>query len=109
MYDVFEKTIMQLQQDMTDGITTSEEITRAYLQRIRDLDQDGPMLKSVLEINADALEIARASDRERKQNGPRSMLHGIPILIKDNISTHDKMHTSAGSEALRNNFAKDDA
>ncbi len=109
MYDVFEKTITQLQKDMTDGITTSEEITRAYLQRIRDLDQDGPMLKSVLEINADALEIARASDRERKQNGPRSMLHGIPILIKDNISTHDKMHTSAGSEALRNNFARDDA
>lgn len=109
MYDVFEKTIMQLQQDMTDGVTTSEEITRAYLQRIRDLDQDGPILRSVLEINADALEIARASDRERKQNGPRSMLHGIPILIKDNISTHDKMHTSAGSEALRNNFAKDDA
>ena len=109
MYNVFEKTITQLQKDMSDGVTTSEEITRAYLQRIRDLDQDGMMLRSVLEINADALEIAKAADRERKQKGPRSMLHGIPILVKDNISTHDKMHTSAGSEALQNNFAKDDA
>ena len=75
MYNVFEKTITQLQKDMSDGVTTSEEITRAYLQRIRDLDQDGMMLRSVLEINADALEIAKAADRERKQKGAARHTH----------------------------------
>ena len=109
MYDVLEKSIEQLQADMTAGVTTAEEITMAYLLRIARLDQDGPKVNSVLEINPDALFCARALDRERRISGPRGPLHGIPVLLKDNISTGDKLHTSAGAEALADNFALADA
>lgn len=109
MYDVAEKTIDELQRDMEQGITSSEEITLSYLMRIAKLDQSGPKVNSVLEINPDAVFIARALDRERKMTGPRGPMHGIPVLLKDNISTCDKMHTSAGAAALADNFALADA
>src|SRR6266849_2397438 len=67
---------------------------------IRELDQGGPAINSVLEVNPEALEIAEALDRERKAKGPRGPLHGIPVLLKDNIATVDQMQTTAGSLAL---------
>lgn len=87
---------------MTQGNTTSVELTRQYLQRIQTIDRSGPTLRSVLEVNPDALDIARSLDAERKAKGPRGPLHGIPVLIKDNIDTADKMKTTAGSLALVN-------
>lgn len=95
-----EVTVRQLQAAMQAGRLTASAITRQYLRRIRDLDQRGPKLNSVIELNPDALGMAQALDRERKERGPRGPLHGIPILIKDNIATHDKMMTTAGSLAL---------
>lgn len=109
MYDVFEKSILSLQADMEQGITTSEEITMAYLLRIACLDKEGPGVNSVIEINPDAIFAARAMDRERSARGARGPMHGIPVLLKDNISTGDKMHTTAGALALKDNFALDDA
>lgn len=109
MYSVLEKTVSQLQNDMEQGITTSEEITLSYLMRIAKRDKSGPKVNSVLEINPDAVFIARSLDRERKLSGPRGPMHGIPVLLKDNISTCDKMHTSAGAASLANNFALADA
>ena len=109
MYDVFEKSIAQLQADMEAGVTTSEEIVLGYLDRIAKLDKDGPAVNSVIEINPDAIFIARALDRERKMKGPRGPMHGIPVMVKDNVSTGDKMQTTAGSLALEGNFALSDA
>lgn len=109
MYNVFEKTIPQLQGDMDSGVTTSEEITLSYLIRIAKLDKSGPKVNSVLEVNPDAVFIARSLYRERKLSGPRGPMHGIPVLLKDNISTCDKMHTSAGAASLADNFALADA
>lgn len=79
---------------------TAVGLTESYLRRIREIDQAGPRLNSVIEINPDALAIAAALDRERAERGPRGPLHGVPILIKDNIDTADKMGTTAGSLAL---------
>ncbi|MGA2425911.1 MAG: amidase, partial [Terriglobales bacterium] len=80
-----------------------------YLQRIREIDKAGPMVNAVIEINPDALEIAEALDRERKATGPRGPLHGIPVLIKDNIDTGDRMSTTAGSLALLGSNAESHA
>jgi amidase len=95
-----EKTIAELQDMMTTGAATSESLVTLYLKRIDEIDRGGPLLNSVIETNPDALAIARDLDRERKEKGPRGPLHGIPILIKDNIDTADKMETTAGSLAL---------
>ena len=95
-----EVTISQLGSAMLAGRLTAAAITRQYLGRIRDLDQRGPKLNAVIELNPDAVPMAETLDRERKERGPRGRLHGIPILIKDNIATHDKMMTTAGSLAL---------
>ena len=95
-----EATISQLQEAMTSGQVTAERLVELYLARIEALDRHGPMLNSVIEINADALEIARALDRERAESGARGPLHGIPVLLKDNIATDDRMQTTAGSLAL---------
>ena len=95
-----EATIEQLQRMMTTGARSGEEIVALYLGRIGALDQSGAGLNAVLEINPDALTTARALDRERAAKGPRGPLHGIPILIKDNIDTADRMETTAGSLAL---------
>ncbi len=104
-----EITISQLQEQMKKGQATAVSITRAYLDRIRMLDQQGPRLRSVIELNPDALAIAAAMDKERKEGKIRGPLHGIPVLVKDNINTADKMMTTAGSLALAGNKAKEDA
>jgi amidase len=108
-FDPAEQTIDDLSRAMAKGEVTSEQLVIAYLERISAIDRGGPKLNAVLEINPDALFIARALDQERKVSGPRGPLHGIPVLIKDNIDTADKMHTSAGSLALANNYAPQDA
>jgi amidase len=95
-----EATISQLRSAMLAGRLTAAALTRQYLGRIGEVDQRGPKLNSVIELNPDAVSIAEALDRERKERGPRGPLHGIPVLIKDNIATHDKMMTTAGSLAL---------
>ncbi len=95
-----EATIADLQAGMASGKWTARSITQAYLARIDAVDAGGPALRSVLEKNPDALAIADALDRERKEKGPRGPLHGIPVLVKDNIDTADRMATTAGSLAL---------
>jgi len=95
-----EATIAELQAGMASGKYTSRAITAVYLQRIEALDKKGPGLRSVLETNPDALAQAAAFDAERKAKGPRGPLHGIPILVKDNVATRDRMQSTAGSLAL---------
>jgi amidase len=95
-----EKSIAELQAMMTSGEQTSEGLVSLYLQRIDAVDRGGPGLNAVIQTNPDALAIARELDRERKEKGPRGPLHGIPVLIKDNIDTADNMETTAGSLAL---------
>jgi len=95
-----EATIADLQQRMQSGRETSRSLVEQYLARIEAIDRRGPALRSVLESNPDALAIADQLDAERKSRGPRGPLHGIPILLKDNIATADKMMTTAGSLAL---------
>lgn len=97
---VEEITIDQLRILLDTRKTTSVALVREYMKRIQQIDQSGPKLASVLEINPDALDIARKLDEERGIDGARGPLHGIPILIKDNIDTADKMKTTAGSWAL---------
>ena len=104
-----EVTIDQLQQKMQSKEYTSRSITELYLKRIEEIDKNGPKLNSVIELNPDALSIADAMDRERAAGKIRGPLHGIPVLIKDNISTGDKMHTTAGALAIADNIFKDDA
>jgi amidase len=108
-FDLEETTIVQLQRDMASGKRTARSITEQYLARIESLDRRGPTLRHVLETNPDALSIADALDRERKTRGPRGPLHGIPILLKDNIDTADRMTTTAGSLALEGSIAAHDA
>src|SRR6266571_7518508 len=95
-----EATIGELQAAMASGQLTARRLAEMYLERIQTLDKSGPTLNSILEVNPAALEIADALDRERQANGPRGPLHGIPILLKDNIATADRMQTTAGSLAL---------
>ena len=92
--------ISQLQSAMTEGRISSAGLVRAYLERIRRIDRTGPRIKSVIELNPDAVGIARELDRERAGGISRGPLHGIPVLIKDNIATADAMQTTAGSLAL---------
>ena len=95
-----EATIAGLQAAMTSGELTAHRLAQMYIERISALDRQGPSIKSILEINPEALEIARALDEERHARGPRGPLHGIPILLKDSIATADQMQTTAGSLAL---------
>jgi amidase len=106
---VEEHSIDALQADLTAGRTTSEALVRAYLERIRRLDRAGPTLRALLALNPDALADARALDRERKARGPRGPLHGIPIVIKDNIESREPLATTAGSLALAANVTRRDA
>src|SRR3954468_5056613 len=99
-FDPVEASVAELQEAMTAGRVTSKQLVQRYLARIKAVDQAGPRLNSVIEVNPDALEIAAALDRERKAKGPRGPLHGIPVLVKDNIATADRMETTAGSLAL---------
>ncbi len=99
-FDLDEITIADLQAGMASGKFTARSITEKYLARIEEIDKQGPALNSVIEINPDALAIADALDQERKANHVRGPMHGIPVLIKDNIDTADRMQTTAGSLAL---------
>lgn len=103
------ESISYFQKQMACGLLSSKELVITYLKRIQQYDQNGPKINSIAELNPDAIAISEALDRERAVHGPRGPLHGIPILLKDNISTGDKMHTTAGSVALEDNFAKQDA
>jgi amidase len=104
-----ELTIEELQGRMQSGQDTAQSLTRLYLGRIDAIDQRGPAINSVIELNPDAFAIARLRDEERKAGKTRGPLHGIPVLIKDNIDTADHMHTSAGSLALAAHVAAKDS
>ncbi len=104
-----ELTIDDLQEKMHSGAYTAVQLTQLYLERINSIDKNGPKLNAVIELNPDALAIAQQLDDERKAGKLRGPLHGIPVLIKDNIDTADKMMTTAGSLALDGHIAKTDA
>lgn len=97
---VEERSLAELADEVAAGRVTSQQLVRQYTERIRRLDRSGPRLRSVLELNPDALHIARALDDEHRAKGLRGPLHGLPILLKDNIDTHDRLLTTAGSLAL---------
>ncbi|MGG4441083.1 amidase family protein [Brevibacillus fortis] len=106
---IHDTSILDWQTAMTEGQTTSRELTLAFLQRIATYDKQGIRINAISELNPDALAIAESLDRERTVSGSRGPLHGIPVLIKDNIATSDKMHTTAGALALSDAFASADA
>ena len=108
-YEVAEKDIATLQADLTAGRVTSVELVKAYLKRIARLDRAGPKLNSIIALNPRALTDAKALDAERKRTGARGPLHGIPILVKDNIETADPTPTTAGSLALAGNITARDS
>src|SRR5215203_3103274 len=108
-FELDELTISDLQQGLQSGKYSSRELVEKYSDRLVEIDKKGPGLYSVIEMNPDAEQIANALDRERKERGPRSPLHGIPILIKDNIDTQDRMMTTAGSLALAGSKPAHDA
>lgn len=107
-YDVFEATILELQDDMAAGRVTAVELVDAYLARIAAYDQRGPMLNAIIRLNPNARAEAALLDQERATDGPRGLLHGIPIILKDNFDTFD-MPTSGGSIALAGLVPPDDA
>jgi amidase len=107
--DLNDLTLQEMALMMRRNHLSSTELTEYYLQRIHSLDQRGPKVNSILELNPDAIEIAQALDKERRTKGPRGPLHGIPILLKDNYDTADQMHTTAGSFALLGPAAPQDS
>ena len=107
-FELEEATLPDLQKRMTAGSLTAHALTERFLERIAAIDKRGPALNTVIELNPDAASIAAALDAERKAKGPRGPLHGIPILIKDNIDTADRMMTTAGSLALLGSIAAQD-
>jgi amidase len=108
-FELDEISVAGLQAVMSAGKYTAQAIAKKYLDRIDDIDKHGPLLNSVIELNPDALTIATERDRERKAGRARGPLHGIPVLIKDNIDTHDRMTTTAGSLALEGSIAPQDS
>jgi amidase len=108
-FDLEETTIRTLLQDQQSGRRTARQIADAYIARIQALDRSGPSLRSVIELNPEALTIADALDADRRAGRMRGPLHGIPVLIKDNIDTADRMMTTAGSLALEGSIAAHDA
>jgi amidase len=104
-----ELTIGQLQQGYKEGKYTITEVVNTYLDRIIEIDKNGPQLNSIIEINPDAIQIAEALDRELAAGKKRGPLHGVPVILKDNIDTHDRMPTTAGATALSNSFPKSDS
>ncbi len=108
-FELQHTSIAQLQEAMTRGDFTAAELVQRYTARIEALDNNGPQLNSLLEINPDVRDIAEALDQERRDGRLRGPLHGIPILLKDNIDTGDRMMTSAGSMALLGSPAARDA
>ncbi|MET0635374.1 MAG: amidase [Chitinophagaceae bacterium] len=108
-FELAEKSITDLQKELADGKYSSEELVKLYLKRMDLIDSNGPRLKSVIERNPDSLLIAVQMDSERKKGSVRGPLHGIPVLIKDNIDTADKMQTTAGSLAMTGNIPSSDS
>jgi amidase len=108
-FELEEATIAELQAGMKSGKWTARSIAQKYLARIEEIDKRGPSVNSIIELNPDALMIADALDKERKTKGARGSLHGIPVLIKDNIDTADRMMTTAGSLALAGSIPLKDA
>jgi amidase len=108
-FELNEVTIDILQKKMKDKVYTSHAITQLYITRINDIDKNGPKLNAVIELNPEALDMANELDKELDAGKIRGPLHGIPVLIKDNIDTKDKIATTAGSIALADNFVKQDA
>ncbi len=108
-FDLNELTVRQLQEMMESGKISAKSLVKKYLKRIKDIDKAGPKLNAVIELNPDALAIASEMDAERKKGKVRGPMHGIPVLIKDNINTGDQMQTTAGSLALAGNIASADA
>jgi amidase len=104
-----EYTISELQQKMASGELTSRHLTELYLERIDSIDKNGPRLNAIIEVNPDAPASASSLDEERASGSSRGPLHGIPIVLKDNIDTADRMQTTAGSLALEGNYAVRDA
>ncbi|WP_163971504.1 amidase family protein [Oceanobacillus halotolerans] len=108
-FQLGENTIKQIQQQMEAGNLSAKQLTLLYLKQIANYNQDGPQINAIVEVNPDALHIAEALDVERKKDGARGPLHGIPVIVKDNIDTADKTHTTAGSVALQHHYATEDA
>jgi len=108
-FEFDEVTVDDLQRMMESGEHTARSITQAYIERIEAMDRRGPELCSMIEINPDALEIADELDAERRAGGPRGPLHGIPVALKDNLDTHDRMTTTAGSLALEGSIPPRDS
>nr|MBC7611821.1 amidase [Pseudopedobacter sp.] len=108
-FELNEITIDQLQSMMESGKATAKSITEMYLKRIDAMDKKGPAINAVIELNLDAVKIAEEMDKERRSGKIRGKMHGIPVLIKDNINTGDKMMTTAGALAMVGNYASEDA
>ncbi|WPP50501.1 amidase [Catalinimonas niigatensis] len=108
-FELEEVTVAELQKGMEEGRYTAESITQLYLDRIEAIDKNGPAINAVIELNPEALDIARQLDEERKNGNVRGPLHGIPVMLKDNIDTGDRMQTTAGALAMEGNIAKADA
>ena len=108
-FELDEATVASLSLDMASGKRTARGITEQYLARIAAIDKAGPILNSVIELNPDALRIADQLDVERRARGPRGPLHGIPVLVKDNLDSGDQMRTTAGSLALADSRASEDS
>ncbi|MFZ1806758.1 MAG: amidase [Cyclobacteriaceae bacterium] len=106
-YEEFD--ITQLQNGYASGEYTIQDVVKSYLDRIEAIDKNGPQLNSIIQINPDAIEIAKALDEELKSGKSRGPLHGVPIVLKDNIDTHDKMETTAGSRALIGSYPLQDS
>ena len=108
-FELEEVSITDLHAGLVSGRWTARDLTEAYLGRIDEIDRQGPTLRSVIETNPEALDIAEALDREMAEGQVRGPLHGIPILLKDNIATHDSMTTTAGSFALEGSIPPEDS
>lgn len=108
-FELNEESIASLQEKMVSGKYSSEQLTKLYTDRIHAIDKNGLRLNSVIEMNPDAITIAQQMDAERKAGKTRGPLHGIPVLIKDNIDTGDKMQTTAGALAMAGHVATNDA
>ena len=104
-----EMTIKDLQQGYKDGKYSVSEVVSAYLSRIEKIDKSGPSLNSIIVMNPDAMQIAEELDREKAEGKIKGLLFGVPVVLKDNIDTHDKMPTTAGATVLRNSFPKADS